>query len=361
VSGPSHLDDVPLSRGEIAAVLADLTDSRHLLLAVSGGPDSLALLIAVAGWLHEGGPRPRVSVATVDHRLRAASAAEAEAVARVANDFGLAHATLCWDGEKPARGIPEAARAARYRLLADHAAAIGADCLVTAHHRDDQAETVLMRLAAGSGIAGLAAMRPRVAVAPGLALARPFLPFPKARLVATVAAAGLEAADDPTNRDPAYMRARLRSPAARSAAATLGLTPERLVRLAARAARVDEALAACAAAESSRLVRPLGNGTGSVEVSAEIFDLPEELMLRVLERAVVEAAGGAAGPTVPLRLERLEALVTALRQTREEGRTMRATLAGALVALDVAGSLRIGPEPPRRRGRRAPEKPPTSG
>ncbi|WP_019404011.1 MULTISPECIES: tRNA lysidine(34) synthetase TilS [unclassified Chelatococcus] len=361
MSGSSHPNDEPLAPDEVDAAFANLADSRHLLLAVSGGPDSLALLITVAGWLDRAGRKPCVSVATVDHGLRAESTAEAEAVARISAGFGLAHATLCWHGEKPAHGIQEAARAARYRLLADHAAAIGADCIVTAHHRDDQAETVLMRLAAGSGIAGLAAMRPRVAAAPGLALARPFLAFPKARLVATVTAAGLAAADDPSNRDAAYARGRLRSPVARAAAETLGLTQERLARLAARAARADEALASVAQAEAARLIRPLAKGGGGVEVSAETFNLPEELMLRVLERAIAEAVGAATRPAVPLRLERLEALAVSLRRARAAGSAMRATLAGALVALDVAGRVHIGPEPPRRRGRHALEKPPVSG
>lgn len=361
MSGSSHPDDEPLAPDEVDAAFANLADSRHLLLAVSGGPDSLALLITVAGWLNRAGRKARVSIATVDHGLRAESTAEAEAVARISAGLGLSHATLPWRGEKPERGIQEAARAARYRLLADHAAAIDADCIVTAHHRDDQAETVLMRLAAGSGIAGLAAMRPRVAAAPGLALVRPFLAFPKPRLVATVAAACLAAADDPSNRNPAYARARLRSRGARAAAQALGLTPERLVRLAARAARADEALASVAQAEAARLIRPLVEGNGGVEVSAETFDLPEELMLRVLERAIAEAVAGATGPMAPLRLERLEALAASLRRARAAGSAMRATLAGALVALDAAGRVRIGPEPPRKRGRRALEKPPVSG
>ncbi len=361
MNGSSHAKDEPLAPDEVDAAFLKLVDSRHLLLAVSGGPDSLALLITIAGWLDRAGRKPRVSVATVDHGLRAESAAEAEAVARISAGFGLAHATLRWHGEKPAHGIQEAARAARYRLLADHAAAIGADCIATAHHGDDQAETVLMRLAAGSGIAGLAAMRPRVAVAPSLCLARPFIAIPKARLAATVTAAGLVPTDDPSNRDPTYARARLRGPAARAAAATLGLTRERLVRLAARAARADEALASVAQAEAARLIHPFAEGNGGVEILAEIFRLPEELMLRVLERAIAEAAGGATSPTMPLRLERLEALASSLRRVQAAGSTMRATLAGMLVALDAGGRVRITPEPPRRRGRRAPEKPPTSG
>lgn len=361
MSGSSNPDDEPLAPDEVDAAFAELVDSRHLLLAVSGGPDSLALLIAVAGWLNRAGAGPHVSVATVDHGLRVESAAEAEAVARISAGFGLPHQTLPWHGEKPARGIQEAARAARYRLLADHAAAIGADCIVTAHHSDDQAETVLMRLAAGSGIAGLAAMRPRVAAAPGLHLARPFLAFPKARLGATVAAAGLAAVDDPSNRDPAYARGRLRSPGARAAAQALGLTPGRLARLAARAARADEALAVMAQAEAARLVRPLGEGSEMVELSPETFDLPEELMLRVLERAIAEAARGATRRTAPLRLERLEALAASLRRARGASAALRATLAGTLVTLDAAGRVRIGPEAPRRRGRRALEKPSASG
>lgn len=178
---------------DAGALFAPLADARGLLLAVSGGPDSMALLALADEWRRD--HDAPVFVATVEHGLRPGSRAEAHAVAAACAARGLPHALLEWQGDKPATGLPAAARAARYDLLARHALEIGADTLVTAHHADDQAETVLMRLTRGSGPAGLAGM---AALAPlpgfesaGLRLARPLLGAPKADLVALCRTRGL--------------------------------------------------------------------------------------------------------------------------------------------------------------------------
>ena len=121
-----------------------------LVLAVSGGPDSLALMMLAAKWRENGGA-DSLSVATVDHGLREGSKAEAEQVGEWAAALGLPHAILPWRGEKPARAIQEKAREARYALLFAHAKALGAEAVATAHHADDQWETLLFRLARGSG------------------------------------------------------------------------------------------------------------------------------------------------------------------------------------------------------------------
>ncbi|MDP4021647.1 tRNA lysidine(34) synthetase TilS [Methylobacterium sp. NEAU 140] len=278
-------------------------------------------------------------VATVDHRLRPDSAAEAASVARAAAALGLPHATLAWTATKPATGLQEAARAARYRLLAAHAAAVGADRVLTAHTRDDQAETVLLRLCAGSGPAGLAGMRAERPLAPGIGLGRPFLALPKAALVAWCEARAIPFVRDPSNAQPRFARARLR--AARSALEAEGLTAARLARLAERAARDEAALteAAGRALEAARLGpdAPLRLDGGMLAA------LPEAVALRCLDRAMTRA--GAA----PRRLERLEALVLgALLPALRRGEAVRRTLAGLVVAADARGTLTLAPAPPRR-------------
>src|SRR6478609_2563458 len=165
-------------------------------IAVSGGPDSLALLLLAAA------ARPgQVEAATVDHQLRAGSLEEAQAVQSLCERIEVPHRTLSakW-AEKPLTAIQERARAERYRLLGEWAEAQGLAALATAHHLDDQAETLLMRLARGAGVRGLAAMRPR-SVAPGahVRLIRPLLGWRRADLERICADSGVSPADDPSN------------------------------------------------------------------------------------------------------------------------------------------------------------------
>ena len=219
------------------------------------GLTSTALLVLAARWRKARKRGPKLVAVTVDHGLRAQARHEAAAVKRLARSLGVAHRTLRWTGRKPATGLQAAARMARYRLLADAAAAVGARHVLTAHTLDDQAETVLIRLTRGSGISGLAAMArmsPLPVVDRGdVALVRPLLDVPKARLVATLRRAGIAYADDPTNRDPRFTRARLRS--VMPALAREGLGPGRLALLARRVRRADEALEAAVAQAAARL------------------------------------------------------------------------------------------------------------
>ena len=321
------MTEAPLSEGECAALLSSLSDASGVVLAVSGGPDSTALMGAFAG-------RPDAWVATVDHGLRRGSRAEAEAVARRAAALGLPHRILAWEGPKPRAGLQAAARAARYGLLAAFAREVGASHVATAHTRDDQAETVLLRLAAGSGVAGLAGMRASSRL-DGLVLARPFLDVPKARLVATCLARSWPFVDDPSNADPRFARARLR--ATRAALAAEGLSDARLATLARRAARADDALEAVSR-DTFRRLRSAGALDG-----AGLLALPEAVALRVVARALAEAAPG------PLpRLERLERLVLAeLLPALAAGRPLRRTLGGALLQA-ANGRVTAAPAPPRR-------------
>jgi tRNA(Ile)-lysidine synthase len=198
-------------------ILAELADSLaaiggfearpHLAVAVSGGPDSMALLLLAERWARRQGGCATALI--VDHGLRPESAVEAAAVAGWLDCRGIARQILCWAGKKPGSGIQEAAREARYRLLAEWCRRNGVLHLLTAHHREDQVETHLMRRRAKSGIDGLAAM-PAVREMPGCRLVRPLLAVPKARLKALLVAEAQPFVDDPSNDNPAFERARLR-------------------------------------------------------------------------------------------------------------------------------------------------------
>lgn len=301
------------------------------LLAVSGGPDSTALMHAAAAAPHAG-----LAVATVDHGLRPEARAEAETVARQADTLGLPHRILAWAGPHPRSGIQEAARAARYRLLAEHAAEIGAAFLLTAHTLDDQAETVLMRLARGSGPAGLAGMRPERNLGPGLVLARPLLAFPKADLVAWCEGRGIAYLRDPSNADERFARARLRR--LRPLLEGEGLTAERLARLAERAARDDDALREIAQDALGRLAAEDARRLDGRALAR----LPAAVALRVLDLALTQAGGGEG------RLERLERLLAEILPALAAGARLRRTFRGLLVAVDAGGTIRLAPAPPRR-------------
>jgi tRNA(Ile)-lysidine synthase len=310
---------------------------RGVLLAVSGGPDSSALMHAAAAL------GASVQVATVDHGLRPDSGPEAEGVGRAARALGLPHAVLTWAGPKPGTGLQDAARAARYRLLAAHAEAVGAGLVLTGHTQDDQAETVLMRLAAGSGPAGLAGMRTERPLAPGITLGRPFLALPKATLTAWCVARGIPHVRDPANADPRFARARLR--ATWAALEREGLSPARLARLAERAARDDDALRAAAEQALAAALLPAKNTDAAALHldGAALAALPEALALRGLDTALTRAGAG------PRRLERLESLVLdALLPALRRREPIRRTLAGILVAADAAGIVTLTLAPPRR-------------
>jgi tRNA(Ile)-lysidine synthase len=196
-----------LGADEFASLLHRLDPGAHVAVAVSGGADSMALAVLSAAWATLKGRR--VTALTVDHGLRPAAAAEAAQVGAWLATHGVAHQVLRWEGDKSAGGIQAAARAARYRLLTEWCRDAGADLLV-AHHRDDQSETVLMRLARGSGRAGLAAMT-AVGERDGVRVLRPLLGVPKARLIATLAERGQAWIEDPSNSNPRFARTQVRA------------------------------------------------------------------------------------------------------------------------------------------------------
>ena len=336
--GPS-----PVGGREAVELFSGLSDEARLLVAVSGGPDSAALLCLLAEWAREPG-RPALHAATVDHGLRAASAAEAEEVAALCIQLGVPHRTLLWAGAKPATGVQERARTARYVLLAGEAQRLGGAVLVTAHTQDDQAETLLMRMARGSGPAGLAAMRERVRKGP-IILARPLLSVPKARLIATVQARGLPFITDPSNGDLRFERVRWR--ALMPSLAEEGLGAERLALLARRIARLDQAAAQRARTLLPELLLPAGVSPVLRLRFDALLAEPEEIALRVVVLALDEIGGEGVAAN---RLERLEACVEALTEAARMSLATRRTLSGCVLSLSADGVLTLRREGPRRRG-----------
>jgi tRNA(Ile)-lysidine synthase len=217
--------------------------------------------------------------------------------------------------------------------------------MVTAHTLDDQAETVVMRLVRGTGIAGLAGMRPAL-LREEITLARPFLGLAKARLLATCAAGGWPYLDDPSNADPRFARARLREQVM-PLRAREGLTADRLAGLAERARRDADALDARALAVLEEIRRNSAEGATGIDLDARRLTAePDAILLRVVARTLVEVLGP---QTRPVRLERFEARILGdLRGALDRGGTLRMTLGVVLLHLRPDGRLTVQREPPRR-------------
>jgi tRNA(Ile)-lysidine synthase len=328
-----------LSSADIDALFVPLGRAKTLLIAVSGGPDSTALLLMAAEWAKRRG-KTRIEAATVDHGLRAESAAEAKAVAGLCARLGIGHRVLQWKGVKPTSRLQERAREARYRLLVDHAKAIGADALMTAHHADDQAETVLFRLLRGSGLAGLRGMDV-LTERDGMTIARPLIGLKKRDLIAFADARGAAFIDDPSNADPRFARTRLRALLARLDEE--GLDALALDRLARRARETEEALAHLTAEVDAQL-----GSEGTIE-GRVLFAAPIAIAQRILTRRIAEVGGRDASR---IGLEKIEALARNLRDGLNARRAYAANLGGAVVRLTAKGRLSFAPEPPRKSGKR---------
>ncbi|MBD2748305.1 tRNA lysidine(34) synthetase TilS [Microvirga sp. BT688] len=339
---PISPPDDPLSDEGLERLFSSLNPASGILIAVSGGPDSIALMYGLARWASLG-DRPTISVATVDHGLRPEAADEAAFVAREAAQLGLPHRTLVWSGQKPATGIQEAAREARYHLLVEHAREMAASHLVTGHTLDDQAETVMMRLSRGSGLQGLAGMR-RETDRQGIQHVRPLLGISKSHLLDHCRQHDWRFVTDPSNQDERYARVRWRRLMPLLAAE--GLTAERLARLAERAAQADEALDIKAREAFDRGEPRLEAGTLSFQARI-LTSEPFDIALRVLELALMQAGLKLDNS----RLHRLEACTERLRQAAGAGEALSLTIAGAHLRLTQAGQVSVGPEPPRQRGR----------
>ena len=251
-----------------------VSPQARLGVAVSGGPDSLALLLLAAA------TRPgQIEAATIDHGLRPGSRDEAEMVAQVCEGLDVRHAILTarWS-ERPETAIQERARKERYLLLAYWAEERGLDAIVTAHHAEDQAETVLMRLARGAGVRGLAGIRPR-SVSPGahVRLARPLLEWRRSELERVCLAAGLSPVVDPSNQDERFERIRVR----RSLSELDWLDAGAVAQSAAILADADVALDWAMKEEWDRSVH---EKRGSIIYRPS--DVPAEIVRRIVARAI---------------------------------------------------------------------------
>jgi tRNA(Ile)-lysidine synthase len=297
------------ARARFATVLDQLVlEGQRIGVAVSGGPDSLALLLLAAA------ARPgEIEAATVDHALRPESAAEAKMVADLCANLGIPHSTLVakWE-QKPDSAIQARARAERYRLLSKWASERGLAALVTAHHLDDQAETLMMRLNRGAGVRGLASMRPRRPLTTKLKLVRPLLSWTHEELEAVCHDAGIEPVRDPSNEDEGFERVRMR----KSLAGSDWLDSKALAKSAAHLAAADAALRWAANMEWNRGVTT--DGSALLYAPAA----PPEIRRRIAARAVRILASEGKGQ--PLRGRELDQLMRVLRSGR------KATLRGVL-------------------------------
>ncbi len=329
----------PVADHDIAGLFSCFESSSHILLAVSGGPDSMALMILAREWTKSRSRKgPKLSVATVDHGLRKEAHDEAALVASLAKSLRIPHTTLVWHGPKPKTGLQEQARAARYDLLIAHARAIKADAIALAHHRDDQAETVLMRLASGSGLSGLAGMK-RVSQRDGIFILRPFLGLSAAQLRAIVDTRDVAYVDDPSNKNTKFTRVRLRQ--ARTILDAEGLTDQRLQTFSERMARADDAL--CFMANRVERLYEMPSETGQI-FSPGLFGEPSEIILRVLQTSILKIGTGGE----PM-LYRLESRFLELYRAHSAGKALKLTIGGAILSLLADGRLKILPEPPRRK------------
>jgi len=266
-----------------------LTGLNSLVLAVSGGSDSIALMRLIARWNEalEPGARLSVHVVTVDHRLRPESAAEADFVLQEAGSAGLPAEKLSWNGPHPKTGVAAAAREARYSLMSQVCRRHDA-VLVTAHTLDDQAETLVMALARGAGIDGLSAMQV-VSDFKGLTIVRPLLEMSRSRLRATLSQAGASWVEDPTNSDTRFERVRVRK--ALEALEEEGVSRTDLARSSRRLARARKALQQAA----NELMRDavVYEAGGFARILRDPFFLtPDEVQLRTLLTTVKVYGGG---------------------------------------------------------------------
>lgn len=303
----------PISHEDFAQLMAELglfPQSGPVAVAVSGGADSMALMCLAHQW-------GEAVALTVDHGLRRSSAVEAIRVKGWLESRDIRHEILVWTDRKPRANIQNAARIARYRLLEGRCRELGIRALLIAHHQNDQAETLLLRLARGSGLRGLAGM---AAIAPpldpcisGIPLRyRPLLTVPKARLVATCRTFAVNWIEDPSNTSPSYARtsarALLNNPPLR------GLNATRLAETAARLARTAAALDHYTACLRDKAVEP-GGADAIILALAPFRSAPDDIGLRLMANLLQQVGGG----LYPPRMRQTEIVWKTIRNANFRG------------------------------------------
>lgn len=333
----------PLSAAEFERLMAPFAPhvGERLAVAVSGGADSLALVLALAAWA-----RPRniqVTALTVDHGLRAGSAAEARQVSVWLSRAEVPHHILTWTGGAAVNtGVQARARAARYALMAEWCRGHAVATLFVAHHQNDQAETFLMRLRRSSTLFGLASMA-QVRELHGILLCRPFLDVAKVRLEATLQAVGQAWITDPSNANTAFERVRTR--ALLNHLEGEGVTAEGLASAARAAGRVAEMIDRAVVAFELTAVTSTANG--GFEMDRRAFcALPQVVRERVLVRLLNRVDGRVYAPS-PEKVERLARWLADHAASPTQAHTQARTLGGCIVRR-TEETLSILPEPPRR-------------
>jgi tRNA(Ile)-lysidine synthase len=309
-------DPAPLNSGDFAGAMAaagPFENRPRLAVAVSGGMDSMALCLLADGWARSRGGC--VTALTVDHGLRPGARAEAEQVRRWLNGWGIEHRLLPWVGDKPATGLQQAARVARYALMSRWCRDAGVLHLLLGHHEQDQAETLLMRHCRGSGLDGLAGMAAVVETA-DVRLLRPLLTTSRERLRAVLSVSDQPWIEDPSNIDPAYTRNRIRALLPRLAES--GDAVASIMAASARMARARPALDAAAAVLLARSGHLYPEGHARID-AASMASAPDTVATRALGW-LLAAVGGRAHPPPVEKLDRV--LANLVRGTSLDAATL---------------------------------------
>ena len=312
----------------------------RVAVALSGGSDSMALVLLAAGWAESTGAA--IVALTVDHGLRPESAREARRVGEWMEARAIPHEILAYKGKIPSSNIEGAAREYRYDLLGKYCARLGIKALLVAHNMDEQAETFFLNLARGSGVYGLAGM-PEIALRDGMEIVRPLLGFSKDELRAYLGSRSQEWVEDPSNADGKYRRVRVRN--LKDLLASLELSPERISATMANVRRAREAVEFYADGLIRRAFKD-----GSIDAEA-LKSAPAEVSLRALAKIIQ----GLSQSPYPPRFESLESLCGKI-----VGGTLGrgATLAGFKFSAAPNGTIKIAPTPPRRPGPHKKQQPP---
>lgn len=261
----------------------DFSAIKDIAVAVSGGGDSMALAILLADWAKEKGIT--LHALTVDHGLRPESAAEAKFVARSLKPFGMKHKILVWEGPKPATKIQEAARDARYQLMCDYCLSKNIHYLCIAHHGQDQMETILFRMAKGTGLDGLSGMHPTHLLENGITLLRPLLPLSHQELLEYLTSRKMDWIEDPSNQNNRYARVRIRNTI--DVLEKEGLSPERIASLSNRINHSLELIQYLVEKEYKSMI--LYKDTERIEINYLSFlPLPIEGKIRILKMLLTE-------------------------------------------------------------------------
>jgi len=277
-----------------------LENYKHIALAVSGGSDSLALMLLVSAWSKTQKSAPKIDVYTVNHALREQAQDECKFVEREAKKLAFNSYILTWEGKKPTSALQANARKARYQLIGEAMAKTGAEILLTAHHAFDQAETIMMRLKSGSGIAGLKGIS-KFSVVERVKIYRPLLEISPDILANVAKNAEINPIIDPSNSDENYERVRWRKILPKLF--DLGLTDKRFAKFSARIGRADFALNEITNSLFEDKVELDKFGVAQISL-LDLSLTPMEIQLRLLQK-LLQKIGGKQKPFALSQIEEL--------------------------------------------------------